>query len=138
LAGSLSRNSSGTGEHLVKCIVYIDLNMVRAGTVNHPAQWTWCGYNEIQKTRRKNILIDHEKLKELAVFDSFEDFQMAHRKLIEHSLATYEKKRESHWTESIAIGSDTYIQKVFLQLNPQVRGRHIIENGKSFKICEAC
>ncbi len=25
-----------TGDHLRKCIVYIDLNMVRTGTINHP------------------------------------------------------------------------------------------------------
>ncbi len=28
-----------TGEHLARCLVYIDLNMVRAGVVKHPAQW---------------------------------------------------------------------------------------------------
>ncbi len=25
--------------HLAQCIVYIDLNMVRAGVVNHPSEW---------------------------------------------------------------------------------------------------
>jgi REP-associated tyrosine transposase len=28
-----------TDEHLAKCIVYIDLNMVRAGVVRHPAEY---------------------------------------------------------------------------------------------------
>ncbi len=50
-----------TGEHLQRCLVYIDLNMVRAGIVEHPSQWYWCGYNEIQSPRRKNVLIDYEK-----------------------------------------------------------------------------
>mgnify|MGYP002066028916 CR=1 FL=1 len=27
------------GEHLMKCLVYIDLNMVRAGVVSHPSEW---------------------------------------------------------------------------------------------------
>jgi putative transposase len=35
-----------TGEHLLKCLIYIDLNMVRT-SVKHPSQWYWCGYNEI-------------------------------------------------------------------------------------------
>ena len=26
-------------DHLNRCLVYIDLNMVRAGVVNHPAKW---------------------------------------------------------------------------------------------------
>jgi putative transposase len=51
-----------SGEHLARCIVYIDNNMVRAGVVNHPSKWFYCGYNEIQKPRKKNILIDYKKL----------------------------------------------------------------------------
>jgi len=26
-------------------MVYIDTNMVRAGAVNHPSMWHFCGYN---------------------------------------------------------------------------------------------
>ena len=51
-----------SGEHLVKCLVYIDLNMVRAGVVAHPSEWAFCGYNEIQEPRRKNILINYKRL----------------------------------------------------------------------------
>jgi REP element-mobilizing transposase RayT len=36
-----------TGDHLRRCLVYIDLNMVRAGVVKHPVGWAFCGYNEI-------------------------------------------------------------------------------------------
>ncbi len=28
-----------TDRHLVRCLTYIDLNMVRAGVVDHPSQW---------------------------------------------------------------------------------------------------
>ena len=28
-------------------VLYIDLNMVRAGVVEHPSQWPFCGYTEI-------------------------------------------------------------------------------------------
>ena len=36
-----------TDLHLTKCLIYIDLNMVRAGVVNHPSEWAISGYNEI-------------------------------------------------------------------------------------------
>ena len=36
-------------EHLHHCLVYIDLNMVRAGVVDHPAHWVNGGYREIQQ-----------------------------------------------------------------------------------------
>ena len=32
-----------TGDHLVRCLVYIDLNMVRAGVVAHPSEWDFAG-----------------------------------------------------------------------------------------------
>jgi putative transposase len=52
-----------SGEHLLGCLVYIDLNMVRI------LQWTHGGYNEIQALRRKNIIITYDKLRALAGFD---------------------------------------------------------------------
>ena len=33
-----------TDEHLARCLVYIDLNMVRAGRMRHPREWKDCGY----------------------------------------------------------------------------------------------
>jgi putative transposase len=33
-----------SGEHLLRCIVYIDLDMVRARVVNQPSEWTSSGY----------------------------------------------------------------------------------------------
>ncbi len=125
-----------TGEHLKKCIVYIDLNMVRTGTVSHPSQWLWCGYNEIQKPRRKNILTDYEKLRELAGFDSFDIFQAAHRKWVDYSLTDCECRREGKRTESTATGSSTFVNKIMSQPGAQARGRKIIEAEESFQICE--
>jgi putative transposase len=54
-----------TGRHLVRCLVYVDLNMVRAGAVKHPCEWKFGGYNEIQSPRRKCVLIAYEKLSAL-------------------------------------------------------------------------
>ena len=36
-----------SGDHLARCMAYIDTNMVRAGVVSHPALWPFCGFNEI-------------------------------------------------------------------------------------------
>jgi REP-associated tyrosine transposase len=32
-------------EHLIRCLVYIDLNMVRASVVCHPGEWEMNGFN---------------------------------------------------------------------------------------------
>ena len=29
--------------HLMQCLVHVDLNMFRAGVVNHPSEWRFCG-----------------------------------------------------------------------------------------------
>ena len=43
------------GEHLWKCMVYIELNMVRAGVVRHPEQWPWCSYQEWMGQRERYV-----------------------------------------------------------------------------------
>ena len=63
------------GAHLARCMVYIDTNMVRAGVVSHPSMWSFSGYNEIQEPRRKNILIDYEKLRELFGVESYDELR---------------------------------------------------------------
>jgi len=68
-----------TGEHLLRCMVYIDLNMVRAGVVSHPSEWPYGGYNEIQVPRRKNVIIAYDRLRQLTGFMDYEAFSSAHR-----------------------------------------------------------
>jgi len=34
-------------------MVYIDLNMVRIGIINHPSQWKWSGYKGANYQRQK-------------------------------------------------------------------------------------
>jgi REP element-mobilizing transposase RayT len=54
-----------TDRHLVQCIVYMDLNMVRAGVVKHPSEWPYGGYREIPDAPRRYRLIDRDALMQL-------------------------------------------------------------------------
>jgi putative transposase len=40
-------------DHLDRCVVYIDLNMVRARVITHPGDWTQSGYREIQNPPKR-------------------------------------------------------------------------------------
>jgi len=51
--------------HLARCMVYIDLNMVRAGVVSQPIGWGVCGYREIQQPPQRYAIIDRLTLREL-------------------------------------------------------------------------
>ena len=125
-----------TGEHLLRCIIYIDMNMVRAGVVSHPEQWDHGGYNEIQHPRRKNILIDYETLGKLSGFTTFDEFQIAHRRWVESAISNNKMEREQAWTCSIATGSRRYVESVKFQMGSFGVGRQIRKNGENFELRE--
>jgi len=106
------------GSHLLDCMVYIDLNMVRCGVVNHPEQWEWCGYHELVGDRKRFRIIDHDLLGKL-LGPLAQDFLVSYRSEIERAIAAKRLSRESWWTESIAVGSREYV----LQIEEQTRKR---------------
>jgi putative transposase len=72
--------------YLARCMVYIDLNMMRAGVVSHPVDWLWCGYCEIQSTPQRYALIGRRALTELLGINSFKRYQQVHKGWIENEL----------------------------------------------------
>jgi REP-associated tyrosine transposase len=85
--------------HLIQCIAYIDLNMVRTGLVNHPSEWNFGGYEEILKT--KNYV------------------------------------RESKWSQSIAVGSKSFVEGIKEKLGIRAKGRKVGESGGLYHLREA-
>jgi putative transposase len=67
-----------SGVHLRRCLTYIDLNMVRAGAVNHSKDWVWGGYQEIQGKRCRNRVIDLKALKDVFEMDGVENLRKSH------------------------------------------------------------
>jgi len=112
--------------HLSRCLVYIDLNMVRAGVVDHPRLWPFCGYHEIQDPPRRYRVIDLDSLIGLLGFTDLQKLQSAHKKWIEASLQIAEPGRESHWTDSIASGSKSFVEEVKQSLGFKAKGKYII------------
>jgi putative transposase len=72
--------------HLHRCLVYIDLNMVRAGVVKHPGEWKHSGYGQIQNPPNRYTLIDLRELTALCGFAHPAAFQTAHHEWIEQAL----------------------------------------------------
>jgi putative transposase len=98
--------------HLHRCIAYIDLNMVRAGAVTHPSQWLHCGYRQIQCPPMRYRLIDLERLRELCGFQTTATFQLAHRNWIDEAINLGHTQRDARWTEYIAVGSESYVDRI--------------------------
>ena len=110
--------------------------MVRAGVVSHPEQWPHGGYNEIQRPRRRNILIDYELLGHLSGFNNFDDFQSAHRRWVESTLSDGNGKREDSWTQSVATGSRSFVEAVKMQMRSLAIGRRVRKKAESFELRE--
>jgi putative transposase len=126
-----------SGEHLLRCLVYVDLNMVRAGVVEHPSKWSHGGYNEIQAPRRKNIIIAYERLRELAGFRDYSTFASAHRKWVDASLEKSESRRDQRWTKSIAVGSKQFTEQIQTEMGVMARGRKVESVAGGFELREA-
>jgi len=124
------------GEHLLRCMIYIDMNMVRAGVVGHPEKWPHSGYREIQKPRRKYRLIDYESLRRLSGLSDFESFQSSHEKWIFAELNKKDHIRKTRWTKSIAVGSDSFIRSVKKRMRSLAIGREIQSSEESSQLRE--
>jgi putative transposase len=97
------------GAHLLHCLRYVDMNMVRAGKVRHPREWRWCGYDELTGQRNRYRILDVEGLgQRLGLPDTRTLFDLHGREVqeqIEHRLFA----RQAHWTESLAVGSQDFV-----------------------------
>ena len=123
-------------EHLAKCIVYIDLNMVRAGVVKHPSGYRLSGFNEIQNPPKRYAVIDMKALEEFFSKGNQERFQQEHRHWVETELQADVQKRESLWSESIAIGSEGFVKRIHQQLGKRGKGRSIASRKEGFALRE--
>jgi REP element-mobilizing transposase RayT len=125
-----------SGDHLLRCLVYIDLNMVRAGVVHHPSEWPFSGYNEIQEPKKKKVLINSQKLTSLLGFDSYGDVIKYHKKWVDDFLENGKNIRDDKWTTSIAVGNRSFVERVKLLMGALAIGRKSTQSGESFQLRE--
>ena len=121
-----------SGDHLARCMAYINTNMVRAGAVSHPSSWFFCGYNEIQEPRRKNVLIDYERLQGLFGARSYQQLKLSHKGWIEEYMRDGSKIRQGEWTDSIAVGSKTFAENVKALLGFRAIGMVVKESDGGY------
>jgi len=122
-------------KHLIQCINYIDMNMVRAGVVKHPEHWKQSGYNEIQNPRKRYGLINHNSLMKLLDFNDFDCLKDAHSQWVEDSLKLSNTK-DLKWTHSIAVGDKKYIEKTKKLLGDKANGRRGVKSETGYELKE--
>ena len=99
-----------SGQHLLNCMRYVSLNMVRAGVVAHPSEWRWCGDDELTGRRSRYRLLSKERLLESLELPSMAAFQGLYSEGIDDLLARRMFAREAVWTEALAVGDRLFVE----------------------------
>ena len=126
-----------SGKHLIQCLIYIHLNMVRAGVVKHPIEWKTSGYYEIMHPKTRYSLIDFSLLNELLNQDSIIDLQRINTELVDEELQKENLTRDDKWSSSVAVGSKNFIEIIHHKLGMKTRGRKIKEHNGAYILREA-
>lgn len=108
-----------SGEYLWEVLKYVELNMVRCGAVAHPREWEWSGYKELTGLKRRNCLLDMDKLFELLGIPGGGRFREHFDYVLDEAIAKDHSKRLEKWTESLAVGSQIFVEEIA----PKTRNR---------------
>lgn len=119
--------SVATDEHLLRCLLYIDFNMVRAGVVHHPGEWSEGGYVELLSSQQRYGVIDRTALMELLGIDNHETLKHERKQWVDDALnGRFDVlKRDPCWTKSLAVGSLDFVKSVQKTLGKRGSNRSI-------------
>ena len=107
------------GEYLWRCLVYIELNMVRCGQVAHPRDWEWVGYREIMGIRSRYRILDLDRLAWRLGVDSIQDLRQNLEFEVCRRIAVQQTLREPWWTESLAVGRPSFLLGGHIGIGPR-------------------
>ncbi len=118
-----------SGAHPARCVAYIDLNMVRAGVVQHPAQWKAGGYHEIQGGRQRYRIVNRGALAEVLGVEQLGRLALTHAEWIASALQNGAPLRVPEWSESLAVGSRGFVARVGSELGVRAQHQQIAHCG---------
>jgi len=99
------------GQHLLNCVRYVSMNMVRAGVVGHPCEWAWCGHDELTGRRSRYRLLAVDRMLESLELPSMDVFQRLYLDGVNEQLARRRLAREAAWTEALAVGDRLFVER---------------------------
>ncbi len=111
--------------HFVHAVIYVDLNMVRAGVVSHPDQWPFCGYHELITRRQRYSIVNRGELMRVLDISNEPALVAMRRNWIDDALDKGPPCREEKWTHSLAVGGPAFLETMKKELGPRARGRQI-------------
>ena len=134
--GRYHATAVATDHHFAKCLTYIDLNMVRAGVIEDPADWQDSGYAELMLTKQRYNLLDLDELGGILGLKDHTEIQQLRRCWIEETLHHNKLERHSCWSERLAVGNESFVGKVKLALGHQGKKRTVMEGPEGYVLRE--
>ena len=101
-----------TGSHLQRCLLYLDMNMVRAGAVSHPREWRFGGYHELVGTRKRYRIIDRKRLLQCLGPTEDEMFLRWYTATLDDLCRLPALPREPHWSTAFAVGGKEWLSRL--------------------------
>jgi len=95
------------------------------------------GFNEIQYPPKRYTIIGRAGLRELLDLGSPADLAAAYRGWIDEMLGKGALRREGRWTESIAVGSELFVNATQAKLGLKGRGRDVVGEDGSYELRES-
>ena len=81
-------------------------------------------------------IIDFNRLMDLLGFENYDDLKEAHCKWVDSAMQTDNSGKENKWTQSIAVGSKSFVEKMKEALGFRATGRKIICADDTFELRE--
>lgn len=122
--------------HLISCLTYIDLNMVRAGVAAHPSDWEFGGYAEMLSGLKREEITDRSALMELLRIGSFDGLREMRKQWVEEALVRGSLVREDMWTKSVAVGSRHFVETIKTKLGLRAKKRKVSGTEDKFALRE--
>ena len=95
--------------------------MVRAGVVDHPSEWAWCGYQELLGLRKRYLVVAMKELAEvLGPGLGAEEVFRRYAEYVGEGIKAGELSRDARWTESVAVGREVFVREVGAHIEPRM------------------
>jgi len=114
-----------SGAHLLNCLTYIDLNMVRTGVVTHPGDWPHCGYWEIRNHSGRFAIIDRKTLLACLQIADEESLRTKLDAAVDDAIARG-LAREPKWSEAVAVGNPAFLAEMKSRLGKRAIRRSVV------------
>jgi putative transposase len=82
-------------------------------------------------------MVDHEELRNLLNFKEMPDLADAYGGWIEEAIGAEGQLRDGRWSESIAVGSESFVMMTKEKLEIKAKGREVVGEDGSYELRES-